>query len=600
MKYSSKLVLGLSSLVLAACEPLVPGERTSPEYEGGTVASMPTVKHALKIPDRQTISVPDSGVELGMGWDSRRGEIVPNKCLDFASLRSTGQTIDMELSEVSDQSEMMEKMNVSASVSARSIFASGSAKTKFAKSSKMTSDMTTLLLRTTVNNGVLTIAPPAAHAPTRSAFPAVEPVTLPAGQVLGTEITRDYRRAQEERSGLIGFRPEIRSLLGSPDRFRESCGDYFVASIYSGAELFTTYGFRASSAENSKKVSAEIKADVGMVKAAASGGGQTSQTSISSALDMSFIQIGGGAGMIPMSKDDLNDKLKQLAIEADLTPKFHTMEIRSYREIPGASELIYGSADAAFEVVSDYYWFLATLTEEIEYILDNPGAYYDRTGLPSEELNRLHDDIILTRRALAEVIDAYLDDRKPDPEYMDAVNYQWFDVDTKNDYVLDFDLPPEQDTEPQSRLLHPCSTVTWFDCVIRQIEESVPYGNPNTLKLLLPLSKNAFGFTTEGTATDKSCVDQYTSHLRNVFRHGKMPKALMESITEACQETVVKDPLADESMVGIDTFKYFVLEHNIARQSRRVCSREPRDNECLTNDEIAALVDYVPVPAPTE
>ncbi len=150
MKSSLITLLYLLCLVLQGCDNSISFFKAKDDVNPESSTTSASTNRILKIPDRQTISVPESGVGLGMGWDSSRAEVIPNNCLEFAALRSTGQTINMEISEVSDQSEMMESMNVSASVSARSIFASGSAKTDFAKSSKMTSDTTTLLLRTTI------------------------------------------------------------------------------------------------------------------------------------------------------------------------------------------------------------------------------------------------------------------------------------------------------------------------------------------------------------------------------------------------------------------------------------------------------------------
>ena len=38
---------------------------------------------------------PESGVELGLGWDPQRAEIIFNRCIRFAPVKEEGQTIRM-------------------------------------------------------------------------------------------------------------------------------------------------------------------------------------------------------------------------------------------------------------------------------------------------------------------------------------------------------------------------------------------------------------------------------------------------------------------------------------------------------------------------
>lgn len=66
------------------------------------------------------VDVPASGVELGLGWDTARGEVVANRCVEFAPVRETGQVATLRMREVSDQSEIMESLGVSAAVSVNS------------------------------------------------------------------------------------------------------------------------------------------------------------------------------------------------------------------------------------------------------------------------------------------------------------------------------------------------------------------------------------------------------------------------------------------------------------------------------------------------
>ena len=128
--------------------------------------------HPLALAGINKVGVPESGVELGLGWDSQRAEIIPNRCIRFAPVKEEGQNIKMKLEEVSDTSELMEKMNVSAGMSINSAVGSGSAQAEFASNTKITSSSNSLFIRATVDNGVLFVGPSQPLDPVRLCVPA--------------------------------------------------------------------------------------------------------------------------------------------------------------------------------------------------------------------------------------------------------------------------------------------------------------------------------------------------------------------------------------------------------------------------------------------
>jgi|GEM_PF-1867063 len=522
---------------LGGCEPGPVVDAGAEAPSEVNTAKTPVYK-SPKVPERRYASTPESGVELGMGWDSRRGEIVPNHCIDFAPIRATGQDIEVELSEVADQSELMESLNVSANVAVKTIIASGSAKGSFAKKSKVTSNSTTLLLYATVENGVIFVGPSAPPAPVRSAYPAAAQANAGAGRSASVPGGR--------LSDEISFKSSLRSKTSSPDAFRDRCGDYFVSAIYSGAELMATIEFASKSKTESKAIKTAVKASYGAVSAGGETATNNSAVMNNTNFNMKFAQTGGGVGMIPISKEGLQQKLQKLAIEAYENPKFHTMELRSYREVPGGNGLVYNSMDEPFEVISDYYWLLSSVYDEIEDIRLNPASYDNSSGLSSDELLELQDEILEVRAALYEIMDAYIEGRRPEREILDKVDHQWFPGDAAKAFVLDLTpiaalRAPGAETDPAS--VSECDSAAWFACLVKELTTAFPYENPNTVRLLLPLPKH------------------------------QLPEA---------------EPAPD-----FDRNKA-ILDWYVGRQSKRVCQRDPTDNECLTNQEIADLMQYIP------
>ncbi len=555
------LLIGLgSALMLSACELGADTNDTEIGIDDHGKKDRKRVRPTA-IPDRLVVGVPASGVELGMGWDSARGEVVPNNCLNFAPVRSTGQSIDMNMSKVSDQSELMEKMNVSASVAVKSIVASGSAKASLAKETKMTSNSTTLLLKASVDNSALTIGPPGLQSPARSAYPKVVPTNS------NRQDNYDYQ------SGIVGFTKEIKSYTKSPEQFRRACGDYFVASIQSGAELYAVFSISSTSKEQRVRKSAEVQGNYGIVSGQAKASSDKSSKSSNAKTEVHFMQIGGGGedGIIPISEEHLAAKLATLPKEASKSPQFHTMEIRSYREIPGSEKLLYASTEGGFETVADYYWFLTSFAQDIEELISggivdeidtkglsgaklteaqtyneaakaakmlNPGI-----GLQGQDLIDLKTQVIEVQRALADIMEAYLDDEMPDLETVETAKVDWFKHSAANDvFNLDFSFIPGLITKTDAANKKLCGPTGWFGCFVDELETSVPYGNPNTLRLLLPVR--------------------------------------------------IEDAGGLESVASL---KIFSAWYHIQQQSDRTCARDPQDNQCMTPAELKALEDYIPV-----
>ncbi len=325
---------------------------------------------------------PEDGVELGFGWDSLKGRIVPNRCVSMTPVRATGQVARVSLSEVSDTSEVMKSLKVSASVSAKSMFASGSAASSFAKSSNVSAQSTTFLLDATVENGVLFAGPRGPADRTRLAFPAVE---TPLAQ-------------SSDEAGQLTFQPWAQKLLNRGSEFRAYCGDAYVSAISSGARLFATISFTSTNSTNKKNVSAAIKGTYGPVKAEGAVATAHNTTLSNASLDVQFLQVGGARGKIAVTKDGLLEKLNDLAREADDFPRFQYVRLTPYSQMPEWRGVdTWQQTEDEFEIIADYYWQLTNLDDEIDTILANYNDYNNQTGKTRDDLKVFQDDILQLR-----------------------------------------------------------------------------------------------------------------------------------------------------------------------------------------------------------
>ncbi len=342
------------------------------------------------------MGTPESGVELGLGWDSQRAEIIHNRCIRFAPVKEEGQTIRMQLKEVSDSSELMEQLSVSAGMSIKSAVGSASAQGKFASSSKVTSSSNSLLIHATVDNGVLFVGPSQPLDPVRSAYPlndkgnAKEPWWVKSSQV----------------SPIIHLTEEARDILGDGSakqirEFERFCGDSFVSAIYSGAELIAIMSVKTKSRSKAKTAQACVKAKLSAwgVKgeSSACSSAATDQTNGTTQVTVDFTQIGGAGGKIPMNQEGFLTKLNELPSEAQIGPQFHSMDVTAYSDLPNWPHAIAMDTedDPEDALLANFYYTLTSVEYTLQYALDNPDQY---AAEDATQLKALQDQVIQQRR----------------------------------------------------------------------------------------------------------------------------------------------------------------------------------------------------------
>ncbi len=518
-------------LATTACSPT--GDTAHDARGRGAEARESGFSGRIDVPRR--VDVPASGVELGLAWDTARAEVVANRCVAFAPVKETGQVATLRMREVSDQSEIMESLGVDAAVSVNTMFASGSARASFAREATVRSNATTLMLEATVENGVMFAGPPNRPAQARKAFPEVdERGSSTDGPSVGEEVGGDAVR----------LKPWAQRLLRTKDvrEFRKHCGDSFVSAIYSGAELLSTIQFRVKDAAKRDQIKVAIKASYGPTEMGADVGKARTEALNNADLTIHYLQVGGGGGTIPTSREDLKKKLEGLAAEAGADPKFHAMEVTAYTSLadwPPAVALP-ARAKEVDAVVADYYWFLTTLQGDVEEVLRNPGSFDARSGLAGVALADFQDQIIGLRGSMLIAMEARARGGLPESPLAPA-RYAFFPQ-----HKLDFQNLNKQLSVTTQRVAS--TTDQWFRDFAQQLKESVPYENPNVLRILLPLPCGI-------VSSDANKVEDKRARSAHV-------KAAVDWYARA--------------------------------QSMRSCELDPTDNECLTNAELAALEEHVP------
>jgi Ricin-type beta-trefoil lectin domain len=437
----------------------------------------------------QTEGIPESGVELGWGWDTRTGSVLSNRCVEFAPVKATGQRATLSMREVSDKSDVMDSLGVSASVSVSAILgAKGSAQASFAKDSKVSSTSTSLLLRATVENGVIFTGPKQDPLKARRAFPAIAENGQPAPPSL------DWKKWQEEPPQQAHDEVVLTAWAGDLLRkqgikaFLRHCGDSYVSAIYSGADLLAITTFTASSQTQKENITAALQAEYGVVQASASVKKNKESTLESTNMHVSYMQIGGGSGILPTTRELLVAKLGGLAKEAAQDPKFHSMEVTPYDQLASwpPVDSIPAEDPEADDTISNYYWALTSLNDDIQSILDNFEMFSPLTGLGFAELQALQDEVNKLR---ADIRLGARFERTGAPA-------QSFTFQSRRLVALN--------AEPRTAF-----SADWAKRrFLPKLEESVPQRNVNLLRLNLPLPLSAAASLSEKTAA-RAVVEFY-------------------------------------------------------------------------------------------
>ena len=352
--------------------------------------------------DIDYLDAPGNGVELGLGWDSATGTLLPSRCIRFAPVQEGGQVLNLQLDEASDSSELAENLDVSAQTTLQGMIGSVSAKANFVKNSNITASSTTFSLRATAQNGTMFAGPRKPPENRRYAFTALEKQQIPLWMKDEPDETIDLAVGLEE------WASDLAKEEGAKN-FRKYCGDHYITTISSGAELLAVITFDAEKNTTKEELSASIQGSYSIASASASVDLDRSEDASKSHLKVSYLQVGGARGEIPTTNEDLKRKLAVLANEAADAPVFYEIGIAAYEDLPNwpASAEENPDQDELMMLLGSRDLELYTLYSHLDSVLTDPKAY--SIGTDSElfqprlrVLAELQDKILIVRSIIVQ------------------------------------------------------------------------------------------------------------------------------------------------------------------------------------------------------
>jgi hypothetical protein len=343
-----------AGLLLAACPGGTP-HGPPPVAENGKQPEVSYREAALET--TEIVEAPETGIDLGWGWDAFDSRPVRTVCVEFVERSEPAQARRMSMREVSDTYEVMQSMDMSAEASVKSIGFEVSGKAAFAKELNISSFASSFVLNASVDNGV------------RYTAPKPEDGSSGGGDVRLTAAAARLAR-------------------GDIDEFQHQCGNAFVSAVYGGAKLTAVLTIQETNRAEQERLSAELSGEGWGARIEASLEEKEATESGSKRLDLTIFQIGGRGDAIPVSKEDLLDKMADLSSLAFDAPKDFRIAVTPYQYLSNWPKKPIVGETREYEELASYWGAYNTLYEEIQQVLDATDAFETvglRTDITTQE-----------------------------------------------------------------------------------------------------------------------------------------------------------------------------------------------------------------------
>ncbi|HSD43155.1 MAG TPA: hypothetical protein VLD36_14975 [Burkholderiales bacterium] len=342
----------------------------------GRSADLPQPGHV------RLVEYPVDAVDLGQGWHEEQAVKAVATCIDFRPLADTGQEQTMRISVVTDRSDLMDQLEISAEVQVKAIAYSVSGKASYAQAVEIKAESLNFVAHARVDNGVEYAAP------------------ADVAGLKRIDLTPHYRDL-------------ARRDLGA---FERECGDGFVSAIHAGAELTAILSFAEQSTTERKELEAAMKGSGWGFSAKGQASAKMDHYAGKSKLTISYHQTGGQGNPIPTDQAGFLQAIQRLPALAAQDGVNYRIRVQSYRSLPGYPTVAEKKGSFHGELAASY-GRLASLRDDAVEILESlespeidsktkkvaPGDdYVDFRPDPVARMRALHDELTARLREMTQ------------------------------------------------------------------------------------------------------------------------------------------------------------------------------------------------------
>jgi hypothetical protein len=333
----------------------------------------------------RVVEYPVDAVDLGQGWHEEQAVKAVAICIDFKPLADSGQEQTMRISVVTDRSDLMNELDVSAEVQVKAIAYSVSGKARYAQAVEIKAESLNFVAHARVDNGVEYAAP------------------AEVGGVKRIDLTPRYRDLARR----------------DPGAFERECGDGFVSAIHAGAELTAILSFAAQSSNDRREIEAAMKGSGWGFEAEGKASKTMQSYAAKSALTISYHQTGGQGNPIPTDQAQFLQAIQGLPALAAQDGVNYRIRVQSYRSLPGYPTVEEGEEGSFRRELATSYGRLASLRDDVVEILESlesPEKAKDKDDkpttvtVPEDDYVDFQPNVVIRMRGLHDEITAKLRD----------------------------------------------------------------------------------------------------------------------------------------------------------------------------------------------
>jgi hypothetical protein len=373
---------------------------------------------------RRVVAYPYSdGASLGQGWDFITNSKKMSSCIDFKAESDLYQEASLDLRESVDIQTLDLSLNLSMSAKGGAdleIFsAGGETKASFDTKYHTKSTDEVLVAHASVANGATFVTP--VDKRTTPPRPSTKPEKPKAGQnpqapaqpadpaskdaapkdATSKDAASEQTVPAESPRLVPGKTPtpgvssnlnlQIHPTLAklSPQDFRQTCGDGFIASIVSGADLYVMYYFREVDREFKLKIEYHAKANASFelfdAEAKTDLNSAVEETSKKKRLNIHLVQAGGVIAQLPVKIEHVRDRIGSLPTEAITGPRPIFMVIVPYSELPNWNPPIMNVPDLREQLVQ---YLKRLYSVYFEYLNIRENYRRDTDSLAGSDVNK--------------------------------------------------------------------------------------------------------------------------------------------------------------------------------------------------------------------
>lgn len=519
----------------------------------------------------ETFDIPSQPLEIGQGWDSQREQPTPGRCIIFSPVQARGQVTSVVIDEIDDASELAETLDISASGTADYLAGSNNISGQFIAKSNVSTINKNFSLHAQVRNGLLSVGPYGRSGPVRFNFPALddpEPEKLTwSERLLHPGLDSDYYQIKLTKEAL-----ELLGKKNGQHEFLRYCGDSYVASISSGAEIHVLISHESLNSESNQHIEAHLKASYGMGSITGDVKSDIDETLAESNLSYRYTQIGGGDGILPIQKDDLAAKLHALQSEALRAPVFYELSAAAYQGLINWPDIDIDNPQLrdTTEKLVDLYLDITSLYTTYVDVWNERDAHFIVAYKHRQSMDRLSQCARTIQRVIAQ------------RQHLNSQSQQ-----SRQENVE----PALQSSIQACPGLLPSNVVDDF-----------PYLFPININPSVSKELEALRNDPEAQLDEERLKAQLEEERR------KVREALfgydLETQARMIADNYVKDwllqfkldlPLPQsQSMLSGQLAAEAIVERYLAKSARRACARNPSSDDCLSEQQLINYVQQVP------